>query len=246
MGTKIKVGKQTDGDANEVEIDVEELLNSLQQGQGDEDDTDNDDDEGQEDSNEDTDGDDDADDEDSDDEGSNDNQMDSIVAKVVARLEKQFDSVADRRVNAILKEVRKGKEPKQRLPKKDGKTTDQSESVDLRAARLTFKEYLTDDFEFIGADERKFAMTMGRSMIGERAAGFDDEDELGREVASDVTTLVEGMRDYYQKQTVEALRRQGAFKRTKGQPGRTPKTGKARSDWAKGADVAKARHNIES
>ncbi len=159
--------------------------------------------------------------------------VDGIVAQIEQRLADRFDAVADRRVNAILKELRK-QQPKKEEPV----PTATEQSVDVRAARLTFKEYVSDEVQFIGAEERKFAMDFGAALIGAKAAVSDDEEVLGREVADEVAAKVREMRSYYEKRTLDALRRRGALKQQEGQPPKGPSSVGGSSEFAKGAALA--------
>ena len=161
--------------------------------------------------------------------------VDGIVAQIEQRLADRFDAVADRRVNAILKELRK-QQPKKEEPV----PTATEQSVDVRAARLTFKEYASDEVQFIGAEERKFAMDFGAALIGAKAAVSDDEEVLGREVADEVAAKVREMRSYYEKRTLDALRRRGALKAPEGQPTPGPSNVGGSSDFAKGAALAES------
>jgi len=171
------------------------------------------------------------------DQGSSDSvDVDKIVEQIETRLGERFDAVADRRVNAILKELRK-REKAEQAPK-----TEQAEKVDARAARMTFKEYLTDEVQFIGVEERKFAMDLGSALIGSRVSVSDDEETLGREVADEVATQMKAMRQYYEARTVDALRRRGALKPAEGQPSKTPATVGGQSEWAKGAALAESMY----
>ena len=158
--------------------------------------------------------------------------VDSIVAAIEQRLGERFDAVADRRVNAILKELRK------QQPEKKEEPVQTQQTVDVRAARLTFKEYLGDEVSFIGAEERKFAMDLGSALIGAKAASFDDEELLGREVADEVASKVKELRSYYEKRTLDALRRRGALKQQEGQPPKGPSSVGGSSEFAKGAALA--------
>ena len=169
--------------------------------------------------------------------------VDAIVAKIEERLGERFDAVADRRVNAILKEVRK-RNPKSEAEKPVPAAVDSG--VDVRAARLTFKEYLSDDVQFIGSEERKFAMDLGAALIGARARDADDEEQLGREVADEVAGQVKGLRQYYEARTLDALRRRGALKSQGGQPPKGPGSVGGQSEWAKGAALAEEMYKVKS
>lgn len=160
---------------------------------------------------------------------------DDIVARLEQRLASRFDAVADRRVNAILNEMRGRKQGKGSTGPVTGVT---EPSVDVRAARLTFKEYLTDDLQFIGPEERKMAMDMGSALIAQRATSYDDEELLGRAVADDVAKQVKAIRKFYEAKTLDALRRRGALKKGDGQPPAGPPQIGNQSDWAKGAALA--------
>lgn len=169
--------------------------------------------------------------------------VDSILEALEKRLGDRFDAVADRRVNAILKEVRKQQGEQRKEPPVQTQT---DQSVDVRAARLTFKEYLSDEVTFIGSEERKFAMDLGAALIGARAATSDDEEVLGREVAETVAGQVKNLRSYYEARTLDALRRRGALKEKDGQPPKSPGLVGGSSEFAKGAALAQEMYKKTS
>lgn len=180
-------------------------------------------------------------------EGSDDEDewdLDSIVGAVVDRLGDRFDSIADRRVNALLKEIRKQGGEDDPPPKKKRSSAGTETSSDpglVRAARLAAREYLTDEIEsFVSADERKLAMDLVSIEI-DAAAGrgdLDDEDEVGREVAGRVAKRIKDARKMYEGSTKQGLKRRGALKGRPGQPKKGGQKATAASELQKGADIA--------
>jgi hypothetical protein len=141
----------------------------------------------------------------------------AIVGQVTQALEQRFDSIADRRVNAILKEVRKsgqqqdggqgsGGQPEQPAP-----AAGPDQGV-LRGARLAYREYVGGEIKFLANQERDFAAEMAARILAERVADAGpnaDDDRIGREVAKEVAGHVKGLRKFYEDRTVQALKRKG-------------------------------------
>lgn len=205
------------------------------------DDDDDDDDDGLSDLLEEED-DDDDDDDDGDDGGTgSDDDVDTIVAKAVAqatkKLEKQFDSIADRRVNAILKEIRKGS-GKGKGSDGDGASRGGEDDDLHREARIGLREYLNDEIRFLSADERKLAMSLGQMEIAQ--ASGDDADQIAAAAASSVAGQIRSLRKMYEQRTVKALKKRGALKERPGQPGKGGDGVGRESELAKGAEKAKA------
>lgn len=202
----------------------------------------------------DDDSDDESDDEDDDaeDQDAEDGNGKKAVRFDEAALLKKVESRIDRRLNAVLREVRKGRE-EPGTQRRQGTSTgrparrEAAPVADVRGARLAFRDYLPDEVKITSTEERKFATDLGRTMIEARAAkGFEDEDVVGREVAEEVAKQVKGLRKHYQTRTVAALRRRGALPDTKGGQGPAGSTGgKGAADssqFTDGANLAAQRH----
>lgn len=176
-------------------------------------------------------------------EGAGQNQLETAVAAAVASalpavakeietaLGSRFDAVADRRVNAILKEVRQGQNPSG----KGGSAGDESgggevktvveASYDVQGARQVYREFVTDKLEFVNPTERDLGLTMAEGLIRSRFVdGETDIDNIGRLVAEAVATQISELRDGYEKQIVGVLRKAGRIVETPGQPAPTPGT----------------------
>lgn len=166
--------------------------------------------------------------------------VDAIVSAIEERLAARFDAVADRRVNALLKEIRKqapagGKESQD----SGGQQPAASAGGDVRAARAAAREYLTDEVKFRGAEERAFAMDLVSTLVAGRAGDIEDEDVVGREIASEVASRVTALRQMYERQTVRALKKKGALVERPGQPTRQGGNGTSQtSELSKGAEIA--------
>lgn len=197
----------------------------------------------------DDDGDDDSDEDDSDgddDEGdeSGDDATDEIVNRVVERLESQFNSIADRRVNALLREIRDDgdddEEDDRRSRRKSKPRRSSSDSGDMREARIAGREYLTDAVKtFLSSDEREIAMDLLKAkVIGHVSSGMDP-DEAGQRAAEEVARKVKTMRKTYEEATKKRLRRSGALKDRPGQPASSGGKRSPSSAWDTGADKAK-------
>lgn len=156
----------------------------------------------------------------------------AIVGQVTTALEARFDAIADRRVNAIVKEVRKqggtqtppAGQQQQEQPPASG--IDQGV---LRGARLAYREYVGSEIKFLGNEERDFAADLAARILQERvaAAGSDaDEDRIGRDVARDVGKQVKDLRKFYEGRTVAALKRKGLLPEEAGSTTTTPQAGK--------------------
>ena len=191
--------------------------------------------------------DDDADDLDDGEDGDldDDDPMDEVVDEVSRRLEGKIASMFDRRVNAVLKEIRGHGRGGNKRTERHRDRDDRTSTSDVRGARLAFREELSDQVRFISAEERRFAQDLGRSLIEARAlTGFEDEDEVGREVADEVAERVVAMRRHYQQRTRQALVKRGLLEdKTTGSP--APGRGKKKSiesEYKDGASLAARRH----
>lgn len=159
-------------------------------------------------------------------------------------LMREVESRIDKRLNVILREIRgQDGKPKQRTRQGEG----QQQVADQRAARLAYKEYVADKIRFISPEERDAAADIARTKIAARAAGgFEDEDQVGREVADEVAEMVLKLRRHYEAQAKAALRRKGLLatpqKDGQGSGEGKGKTVGATSDFKKGVELASARH----
>lgn len=193
--------------------------------------------------------DDDAPDADDDEDDSDDKKEPKFdEAALLAKVESRIDS----RLNVVLREIRKqnGQQDgsKKTAQKQALKDQEDAPTADVRGARLAFRDYLGDEgLKFLGAEERRFATDLGQALIKARALdGFDDEDEVGREVAKEVSEKIKSLRTYYERSTKTALRRQGLLPDQKGgqQAAGTAGAGGVHSDsqFTAGATLAGSRH----
>lgn len=165
---------------------------------------------------------------------------DAIVTALEEKLGARFDAIADKRVNAILKEVRKQKPPAG--TDDQGGSPNGEPAPDARVARLAFREYVTDDLTFLAADERQFAMSFGAGLLAQNLKPGSDEDEVGRLVAVEVASQVKALRKFYEKRTIAGLKKRGALKETPGQPGKTPPNVGGASEFEKGKALAESMY----
>lgn len=180
------------------------------------------------------------------DSGDGDADVDAIVDKVVKALEGKFDSIADRRVNAILKEVRSGKKPPAKAPAKDDDDSAAAPAGpaagDVREARLAYREYVGDEIKFLGTVEREHAMMLAQGLLLGRLSDGDDPETAGREVAKAVAASTKDLRKHYEKLTVAALKRNGRLVEDGSGPGRQPTNGGRKpgavSGWKAGESTA--------
>lgn len=161
------------------------------------------------------------------DDGSGGVDVDEIVAQVTKALEAKFDSIADRRVNAIVKEVRKQQKPAGEEDKKDDSEKSSGPSdADVREARLAYREYVGDSgVKFLGDVERNHAMTLAKGMIPGLLAQGLDPDEAGRKAADDVASTIKSLRKHYESKTLAALKRQGQIADDTSGTGQAVRTG---------------------
>lgn len=173
---------------------------------------------------------------------------DALVAQVTQQvteaLADRFDSVADRRVNALLKEIRKSAGSQEES--KDEGEQPQSGGVDrslLRNSKAAFREYLTDELTFVGAPERELAMSLGDQLMTQAIlSGDDDDDVIGRQAARAVVDQVRRVRTFYEGQITAVLRKRGVLVETeKDQPANGGTGVGATSEFEKGAALAAAR-----
>lgn len=196
-------------------------------------------------------------DDDGDDEGDEDEQGDEDEdgfdpEAFEEGLLKKVESRLDRRINAVLREIRKGRDngrqqrgdgsqPQRRQPQQP-----EVPAVDVRSVKIAYRDYIADEVKFVSREEREAAATLANGLIAQQiAAGGDDEDEIGSEVAKAVGETIRGLRKHYEERTKAALKRQGLLADAKGGQGGTAGKGRApgmRSEMAKGATLAGQRH----
>lgn len=181
------------------------------------------------------------DDDESDDDDENDEDeelLNRIVSELETRLGDRFDSIADKRVNAILKEVRKD-DPKKGKKSKDSE--DEPAQGDARLARISFRDALADDFKPLGSEEREFVSEFGKALIEVELRNGGDEDEVGRKVAKSVVKQVTDYRKFIERTTKARLKKKGLLAET---PGQHLKGGKKTGDsaYSRGAELAKQRY----
>lgn len=220
-----------DDDQDELE-DEDESLDDEQ--------TDNDDDEDHDDA--DADGDD--DDESSRQRG--ESSDDELLERLVDRLDKAVEDRVGSALRGIRRDVRRlqrgnSTDDRGRKPRRDREDdrADRVPEADIRGARMAAKEYLSDEIEFLNADERALAMDMVRGEIAELATeGFDDEDEVGQEVARKVARRVKQTRKLYESSVVKRARRRGTASDRGGQPLRGSKRTTPATQWKEGEKLA--------
>lgn len=115
---------------------------------------------------------------------------------------------------------------------------------DLREARSLYREFVTDQITFLGAEEREHALSMANGIISTRLARGEDPETAGRVAAEEVAKSIKGLRDLYEGRTIGALRQKGLLKEDVAPgvvPGRQPLPGPASgqtsagSNWQAGA-----------
>lgn len=170
---------------------------------------------------------------------------DEIVDRIIERLDGKIESMFDRRVNAVLKEVRGTPNGRRRdRQERGGQGRDREPVADVRGARSAFRDYVGDEVSFIGPEERRFATALGSALIAQRALnGFDDEDVVGAEVAAEVAKQVKSLRSFYETRTKTALRKRGLLAEKSGTSGTGGSKGSSpQQEFKKGAALAAARH----
>ena len=133
------------------------------------------------------------------------------IAAALPQIQASFQSEMDRRINGAVKKVA-GKTP----APKDGDNDEDPVAApvaDVRGARVAFREYLPDEIKFFSTEERELGMAFGQSQIKAAAlAGFDDEDEVGKNVATATAEFIKKARNLYSARTRRVLKQQGALK----------------------------------
>lgn len=175
------------------------------------------------------------------------------------------ESAIDRRINAVLREVRSLKESngqngqgnqqqggggQQGRNQNQQQTSQGPDAGDIREARSSYREYVADELKFLGSQERSMARTIAESRITTALARGGDPDSVGREVAESVAQEIKGLREFYEGRVINALRRNGTLPQNNGsqqqaQPGQgqggvgagSP-AGQAGTSWAKGQSKA--------
>jgi len=148
-----------------------------------------------------------------------------------ADLEDAAQRIADRQVNALLKELRGGKNRRrERDPDGDNRgdndrarTTD--DRYDIREARMAYREYLGDRHRFVDPSERELANTLGSSLIGTELAEHGDPDRAGRRAAEQVAGQLSAYRKAIETATINRLRTRGALITEPGRGGESPPPG---------------------
>lgn len=159
--------------------------------------------------------------------------VDVLLDALETRIADRFDSIADKRVNALLKEIRKQGDKQVETVASGGSGND------VRAMKLAAREYLTDEIRFLGADERSFAMDLVNSLCVSKPNVGADEETAGREIASEVAARVKAVRKMYETSTVAALKKKGALSDRAGTALKQDSAGgSSTSEFSKGAEIA--------
>lgn len=180
------------------------------------------------------------------------------TADEIARI---VESTVDRRINAVLREVRGQGGSGQQGQQQGGQQGQSAEqgggqqqqtsgqaapagptAADLREARLVYREYVQDEVQFLGTVEREHASTLAGALIQERLQRGDDHETAGREAAKTVASTVKNLRQHYEQQTIAALQRRGLLPKDGRGPGQQPVPGPQapgdQSSFAAGATKA--------
>lgn len=224
-----RTGDDTGHDDGDDDDDLGDLLGGDDSGDDDDDDGDDD-------------GDGSDDDGDDGDEGGDD-EGDGVTQDWVRTT---VESALDRRINVVLKEIRKDRQQGSGRGQRRGKATQSSQKstgpdpADIRDARSAYREYVGDEIRFLSHDERSHAQALAAGMIRDRLIDGADPDDVGSEVAHDVAKQVKTLRKFYETRVVQSLRQQGRLAPKKGTPAPGKKSGPGSpSKYQDG--VAKAR-----
>lgn len=144
----------------------------------------------------------------------------SAMLEMLPTIQESTNREIDRRVNGALAKVRKPgvKPPAQQQEQQDdneqgGNAMPGTPLADIRGARLSFREHLPDQIRFLSPEEKTLATEFGLNLIGAKAvSGFEDEEAVGKDVATATATFLKKTRSYYSKRTKAALEKQGALK----------------------------------
>lgn len=136
-----------------------------------------------------------------------------IVADAVAAAVAEANRVADRRINQVLSRLEGQGQQGSGQQGGEGQGQQQQapsgpDPIAVRAARMAAREYITTDLRFLGNEEREYAMSAASAAIAARPT-IDDEDAVGREVATAVVTQVKSLRKFYEDRTKAALKKRG-------------------------------------
>jgi hypothetical protein len=140
-------------------------------------------------------------------------QIEAGIAAALPQIQKSFQSEMDRRINSALN--RGGRKPADKGgdEENDDKGGQKVPAANVRGARIAFREYLPESIRLLSSEERSLANEFGQSLIQARALrGFDDEDEVGQEVATATAEFLKKARDLYSSRTKRILQQQGALK----------------------------------
>lgn len=141
----------------------------------------------------------------------------NTLRELLPEIQSETNREIDRRVNGALNKVRR---PGTKPPAQQSKDEDEGGNdmpgtpvADIRGARMSFREYLPDSIRFLSPEEKALATEYGLNMIGAKAlSGFEDEDAVGKEVATKTAEFLKKSRTYYSERTKRALQKQGALK----------------------------------
>lgn len=139
-------------------------------------------------------------------------QIERGIAAALPTIQKGFQSEMDRRINSALAGGRKKGEQQQRQDQQEQQEEQQQGAprADVRGARLAFRDALPDQINLFSAEERKLATDYGQNLIRARALqGFDDEDQVGHEVAVATAQFLQAARSLYSSRTKRVLDSQG-------------------------------------
>lgn len=195
--------QREDDDQREDQDDEDDDLDALLDEQDDSDDDDSDDE-----------------DEDEDDEGDDDDKPKGRGRKPKFVTAKDVESALDRRINVVLREIRKQGGEKQE-PRKPGgqqqrrrdepqqQTPTGPSAADVRDARVAYREYVADEITFLGNEERQYAQSVAVGLLRNALAEGVDPDDAGADVAKKVADQVKELRSFYTKRVVSKLRKDG-------------------------------------
>jgi hypothetical protein len=180
--------------------------------------------------------------------------VDAVVDQLEKRLGERFDAIADRRVNALLKQIRKHavtddpaaggqtapvQQPGAAPAPPQGNAPAQPAAALVRATRTAARDFLTDELKFISSEEREFAYNLVSTLAQARCVGDVDDEALGKEIAGEVATTVKNLRKHYEDRTVAALRNRGALVQVPAQPKKSGEGGvTAQSQFDRGKEIA--------
>lgn len=196
------------------------------------------------------------------------------VLQAIQGLEQRMTAEIDRRINGVAQTLRReipgggqqqgnggqgqpqqqwggggngGQQPPQQgQPQQQEQQRPVFTSADLQEARSTYRDFIGDEVQFLGAAERDLAATIAIGLIQTGLIDGQRPDQLGRDVAAKVAEQVKAARGLYETKTIEGLRVQGLLKdgvqpQQQGQPLPGGQNGPgAQSGFAAGAAKAAA------